>query len=172
MSTATATKAFSGLAAAVGGGAALHGAYTDFNPHTISGMMLLLAASTFLILSRVRAWIGDNRAERERLRDEGDKLADQRTRYFAAQAALECERDRIRADLRASQIAAEQTLADERDAMQQEFDDKRAELTRSTFQTAVEMVQDGLLEPGETTGARVIPLPAPSEHRRAERRPV
>lgn len=170
MSTASATKAFSGLAGAVGAAIALRGAFLPSTPHTVGGMGLMLAASTFLTLSLLRTWICDNTAERERLRHEGDKLAEERVKYVAAHAALQAERDRIRADLKAGEAAAEQRLATEREAMQDEFDNKRAELIRSTFETAVNMVQDGLLEPDER-GAEVIHLPTLPGVPRAARRP-
>lgn len=168
-SRAAATKAFCGAAGIVGAGIALRGAFLPSTPHTVAGMCLLLAASTLLTLSLVRGWLIDSSAERARLREQGDKLEAERTGYVAAHAALSAERDRVRADLRDAQEETRRTLAREREAMRDEFDAERSELIRSTFETAVRMVQDGLLEtPAEErdTG-RVIPLPTPHEYRHA-----
>lgn len=121
----------------------------------IGGTCLAMIALTGIILLSVRAWVIDVSAERHQLQLASRALNAERTTYITSQAALQEERGRMRADLAGSQVQIRQQLEREREALRQEFDDKRGELIRDTFEAAVRMVRAGLLDPPEPGGTVV-----------------
>ncbi|MFF5670323.1 hypothetical protein ACFY8S_09325 [Streptomyces hygroscopicus] len=140
----------------------------------IGGTCLAMTALAGIILLSVRTWITDVSAERCQLQLAARDLDTERTRYVAAQAALQEERGRMRADLASIQTQTRQELEREREALRQEFDDRRAELIRETFEEAVRMVRAGLLDTPEPRGT-VVRFPAqghPAERDRVRGRDV
>ncbi|MGW1840871.1 hypothetical protein [Streptomyces sp. NPDC002067] len=127
----------------------------------VAGVAVILLVLTWLVMVYLRRWICDTTAARERYDATRSDLDAERRSYVAFQAALQGERDRLRAELAAGRAALEERLRIERERLAQEFDDQRAELIRSTFESAVDLVQRGLLDaPAAEAGARVIRLPA------------
>lgn len=134
----------------------------DDMPHSLSGTSLIIAASTLIALTLIRAWVVDTRQEKEELADQRRSAAAQERKYFALQAALEGEMTRMRQDINAEQARITQTLAVEREAMQAKLEEDRLELSKEAFRAGVEMERAGLLKPEEPEHpANLIPFPSP-----------
>jgi hypothetical protein len=144
----------------------------ESNPaRSAGGACLTITGLTFFALAVLRRWITDTARERERHLDAARALQDEQTKYIAAQAALELERERVRRDAAAEHQQNIARLQAEREALEDQFEDKRAQLICETFETAVRMERAGLLddEPQQHETARVIGLfPQAARERAAE----
>ncbi|MBQ1122583.1 hypothetical protein [Streptomyces sp. B15] len=137
----------------------------------IAGGTTAVAALLVLGLVYVRGWVCDTTAARARYDQVSTKLEDERRRYVAFQASLQAERDRVRAEIAASRAALSEQLRIERDRLEQEFEDQRGELMRTSFEAGVDFTERGLLDPA-APGAQVIRLPDRSPHPETASRPA
>lgn len=130
------------------------------------GAVVVVVAMTVLALICIHGWVVTTAAARARWHTAADKLESERREYVAFQASVQAERDRVRGELAAGRKALDERGRIERERMQQEFDDARAELMISAFEAGVKAHRDGLLDP-PAPGAQVIHLPARAEHPQA-----
>lgn len=159
---------------AAGLGIAVYGTLNDDLPRTVAGSCLLTIALLLSALLSIRRWIIDAQSERHALARAIRDADDERTRYVAAQAALEMERQRV---LRDAAIEREQGLARVKaaqEAMREKFEEERSQLICESLETAVKLVEGGLLEgrPEAAGHAKVIAMPAPTRQREAQREGV
>ncbi|MEI5100371.1 hypothetical protein RB200_19815 [Streptomyces sp. PmtG] len=153
MTTAGATIMAAGLAAI------LYGVLRDDLARSLGGACLAMTALMPMALIAIRRWITDTSAERAHLADALRQAQDERTRYIAAQAALENEQGRLHRDLAADRARTAAMLIAERDGMQDEFEEQRAQLISETFEVAVDMERRGLLKPTDPSKGNLIRFP-------------
>ncbi|MFD7016029.1 hypothetical protein [Streptomyces sp. NPDC059928] len=149
---------------------AVYGTLNDDLPRTVAGSSLLTIALLLSALLSIRSWIIDAQSERHALARAIRDADDERTRYVAAQAALEMERQRV---LRDAAMEREQSLARVKAAqaaMREKFEEERARLICEALETAVKLVEGGLLEDrSEAVGhAKVIAMPSATRQREAQ----
>jgi hypothetical protein len=116
-------------------------------PHTVGGSCITLAALAVLGLILIRQWIVDTSEERRLLGAAQREAQSQRSKYFAAQAALQVEQGRLSLD-RAAQVRSDAArLLAEREALRAEFEDKRAALIAETMEATILMIRSGKAAP-------------------------
>jgi hypothetical protein len=138
----------------------LHGIAFDDLPRAVGGLGINLVGDTAIVLFMIRAWVTDTNAQRRELMEAQHLALAQRDRYFAAQAALECERSRITRDAAAERAADAARLQAEREALHAEFEERRAALIAETMETTILMLRSGKLTEGEQSAGKLIPFPA------------
>ncbi|MFF7142341.1 hypothetical protein ACFZB5_13970 [Streptomyces nodosus] len=166
-----ATAAMSMLVMAVGITAILYGAIRNDLARSVGGACLAIAALTLIALISIQKWITDTSEERRILAAATRQAQDERTRYIAAQAALENERGRLHRDLAAARARIAPTLAAERTKLAAEFEEDRARLISESFETGVLMERAGMLKPGAPAAreSNLIQFPGQEHARLPER---
>ncbi|WP_159056578.1 hypothetical protein [Streptomyces yokosukanensis] len=106
-----------------------------------------MTALTLLALTLIRYWIVNTREERRILAAAQREAQAERTRYIAAQAALECEQGRLNRDMTMARQSMAGDLLAEREAMRDHFEEKRAELISETMEATFRMFRDGKFAP-------------------------
>lgn len=152
MGLSTSSKAAAGAAAgvlAIGAAVITRSVDDDDIAESIGGACLVMVSLSTVICVLVRHWVTNTSEERQVLAAAQREAQGERSRYFAAQAALENERARLTRDMAAERARNTATLAAERDKMQAEFEEQRAQLASEAFRTGVEMERAGMLKPGQ-----------------------
>lgn len=165
----TATSKAAATVAAVlltsGFAAIIHSVSTDNVAASIGGACLVMVALTVTVCVLVRHWIVDTNTERAILAAAQHEAQAERSRYFAAQAALENEMGRLNRDMAAERARIARSLAAEQAKLRAQFEEERAELAAEAFRTGVEMERAGMLKPGaEKTQGVLIRFPRHPEH--------
>lgn len=161
--TTTMTRPAAAAAAlAVGVAVAVSGAWRGHPPVTVTGLCLTVVSLTLITLNTVKSWITDTSAERARLLAAVRQNDQTRGQYIAAQSTLASERERMRRDAEYEAAACATLLANERLKLQDEFEDQRAELICQTFEAAFQMIQNGILTAPRRGSRAVIPFPSPA----------
>jgi len=142
----TATAAAAGAFVA-GVAVALQSARHDHVAGSIIGSCLVLVALVVVVLVLVHRWVADVATERAALSVAQRQAVDERTRYIAAQAALENEQTRLNRDIAAERASNDARLKAERAKLRDEFEEERAQLAADAFQTGAEMERAGMLRP-------------------------
>ncbi|MFB6787627.1 hypothetical protein ACFCWT_13220 [Streptomyces olivaceus] len=124
----------------------------------LGGACLTMPVLTLVALVAVRRWIVDTRDERRALAAAQRQAEGERTRYIAAQAALENEQGRLRRDMAAERAQINARMAAEREALTIEFEERRATLVCETMEATVLMFKDGKFAPDSTTPGNLIRL--------------
>lgn len=133
------------------------------------GTCITLSALTVIALILIRHWIGDTSEERRLLAASQREAQAERSRYFAAQAALEVEQGRLTVD-RSTQLRADtKRLQVEREKMTADFEERRAALVSETIEEVVSMIVNGKLAPESPTENKVIQFPHQHSHPQPER---
>lgn len=161
-STAVATVTFGGVALT------LSGIVSNQVPHSLGGVGAIMIALTATVLLVIRRWVTDTRNERSILAATQRETQAERTRYIAAQAALENERTRMRRDLDAEHLALVERARVEREALDDEFEERRGDLINETMEAAVRMFSNGKFAPDTRRGATLIQFPQPQQNRSRE----
>lgn len=115
--------------------------------HSVSGTAVTMISLFVIALHRVHRWIRDTARERTDLADARKDAEAQERKYFALQAAIENEGVRMRRDMNSERHAIAMTLAKERRVMEEQFEQRRLELTQKAFREGVMMERDGHLRP-------------------------
>lgn len=118
---------------------------------SLGGACLTMPALTLIALVAIRRWVTDTSQDRRLLAASVREAQAKRDQYFAAQAALENEQGRLTRDAAADRARAVAAATAEREALHQQFEEKRAQLVCETFELAFEMARR-----------------APDEHARAD----
>ncbi|MEV6119874.1 hypothetical protein AB0M23_05010 [Streptomyces sp. NPDC052077] len=126
---------------------------------SLGGACLTMPVLTLIALVAVRRWIVDTRDERRVLAAAQRQAEVERTRYIAAQAALENEQGRVRRDVAAERSALAAQTSAERAAMEAEFEEKRAALICKTMEATVRMFHEGKFAPQPSATTNLIPFP-------------
>ncbi|MFJ6566281.1 hypothetical protein ACIQNU_02585 [Streptomyces sp. NPDC091292] len=152
------------------GGAALtlYGVTSGQAAHSLGGLAGTLVGLTAIILSVIHGWVTDTRSERIILAAVQREAQAERSRYIAAQAALENEQARLNRDAAAERARARAGLAAEREAMKIAFEEERAKLVCETFEAAVQMVRHGQLDDQPVKSEVVIQFPTQQPERSGE----
>lgn len=164
------TKATAATAAVVitaGLSAILYGVIRSDLARALGGACLTTPALVLLALVAIRAWVMNTNEERRQLAASTREAQAERSRYFAAQAALENEQARLNRDMASDRARAAATLAAERKSMEAYFDEKRAKLVTDAFTTGVQMERAGTLKPKKPETGNLIQFP--QQERAAER---
>lgn len=170
MDLTASTKATTATAAVVmtaGLSAILYGVIRSDLPRALGGACLTTPALVLLALVAIRAWVMNTSEERRLLAASTREAQAERSRYFAAQAALENEQVRLNRDMAADRARAAATLAADRKAMEAYFDEKRAKLVTDAFTIGVQMERAGMLKPKKPATGNLIQFP--QQERAAER---
>lgn len=152
----------------------LYGAWRDQLTHSLAGVVLSMVALTAIILVVIRRWVTNTSTERMVLAAAQRETQAERTRYIAAQAALENEQVRLRRDLDAERAALAAAAKVERAALAAEFEERRAALVSEAMEATFRMIRDGKFAPAPKSGT-VIRFPhqeqatAPQHERSRER---
>ncbi|WP_327671905.1 MULTISPECIES: hypothetical protein [unclassified Streptomyces] len=139
--------------------ATLYGALRHQISVSFGGGSLVVTALTLLSLILVRHWINDTRTERAALAAAQREAEAERSRYFAAQAALENEQGRLHRDLLAERAGIAATLSAGEAKLRSELEEERAQLTSEAFRTGVEMERAGMLRKPEQRRNNLIRFP-------------
>lgn len=137
-------------------------------PHSLGGVGTIMIALTAAVLLVIRRWVTDTRNERSVLAATQRETQAERTRYIAAQAALENERTRMRRDLDAEHVALVERARVEREVLDDEFEERRGELINQTMEATVRMFHNGKFAPDTRRGATLIQFPQPQQNRSQE----
>ncbi|NED73316.1 hypothetical protein G3I51_13385 [Streptomyces sp. SID9944] len=118
-----------------------------------------MIALTGIILTVVHKWVTDTSTERTALGAAQRETQAERTRYIAAQAALENEQARLHRDLAAERAALSESIKAERTALAAEFEERRASLIAETMEATVLMIRDGKFAPDTLPTGQLIRFP-------------
>lgn len=166
MTGAAATAVASGLAVV------LYGIIRSDTARAMGGTCLTLTALTAIALIVIRKWVVDTRDERRVLAAAQREALAERSRYFAAQAALENEQGRLNRDMAAERASLTSRLMAEREAMAGEFEERRASLIAETMEATALMIWEGKFAPPTPVQNKVIQLrqrqPQPERDRSRE----
>jgi hypothetical protein len=146
----------------------LHGIALDDIPRSVGGLGVALVGATATALVMIRIWVTDTGEQRHQLAHDQRLALAQRDRYFAAQAALECEQSRITQAAAAERAANAARLAAERDALHTEFEERRAALIAETMEATILMLRGDKLTADEKPAGNLIPFPQQLLHREPE----
>lgn len=132
---------------ATGMAVVIHGIITDNAARSAAGASLSITSLTFFALCQVKRWITSTERERDRHLDAARASDDERTKYIAAQAAMQIERQRMQRDATAERKQLAVRLATEQTAMRARFQEERDTLVCETVVATLQMVrEDGLLD--------------------------
>lgn len=139
--------------------------------HALAGVCLTTTSLTLLALVTIRRWIVTTAQERKRLADAIREVEAEKAKYITSQAALEMERQRIVRDADAERAALSAQAIAERQALHDEFDEKRAELVCKTLEASAKLLRRLDAEPLEAhEHAAVTPLFPDQQPERARER--
>lgn len=148
-----ATVMFGGMALA------LNGIATSQVPRSLGGVGAIMIGLTMVVLLVIHKWVTDTRAERSRLAAAQREAQEERSLCIAAQSALESERTRMRRDLDAEQVALLERARVEREALDDEFEERRAALICETMETTFLMVHNNKFAPDVPRRGTLIQFP-------------
>lgn len=156
-----ATVMFGGMALA------LNGIATSQVPRSLGGVGAIMTALTMVVLLVIHKWVTDTRTERALLAAAQREAQEERARYIAAQSALESERTRMRRDLDAEHVALLERARVEREALDDEFEERQSDLVNETMEATVRMFYDGKFAPDVRRRGTLIQFPQqqPQEQR-------
>lgn len=140
-------------------GLTLHGVWRDQASHSLAGVVLSMIALTIIILAVIHRWVTDTRLERQALAAAQRLAQTERATYTAAKAALENEQARLYRDLAADRAADTRRLKAERQAMEDEFEDARAELSNNAMEILATWMVGGKVRPPERQAGNLIQFP-------------
>ena len=164
-----AMAATAGTALVAGLAVVLYGTLRDDLARALGGTCVTLTALTVIALVLIRRWIVDTSEERRILAAAQREAERERSRYFAAQAALENEQGRLTRDRATERLADAARLKVERDAIAADFENRRGALIAETMEATMRMVRGGKLAPDAPASGTLIPFPHQQAHRQAER---
>lgn len=141
---------------------------TDATRNTAAAGAVVLLAGVSVTLVVIRRWIVDTTNERRILAAAQRQAEGERSRYFAARAALENEQCRLNRDMNAERQAIAVRLKAERGALQSEFEKGRSALIAETIESTVLMLSSGKPAPGQKPG-NLIPFPSQQQDPAPER---
>lgn len=155
------TRATISAAAAVLGGLTLtgDGVLTEDLPRVVAGTCLATAALVIAALLLVHRWVVDTADARKALAAAQREAERERSRYFAAQAALENEQGRLNRDMAAARANLAARLAAERQAMEDEFEERRGDVINEAMEATVRMFNRGKFAPDAARAANLIQFP-------------
>lgn len=168
---ATITASAAGL---LGGAlASVYGVARSSVPHSLTGLGLIVTASTAIALAILREWIVDTKDERRYLAAAQRQAESQHSQYFAARANLENEMVRNARDMAAERAANAASLVKEREALRAAFEADRLQQSQKAFRLGAQMERAGMLKPDEPAPTNLIQFPhqqpEPQEHPQPER---
>ena len=130
--------------------ALFYGILHNDTARSIGGACLIMTGLILSALVAIRRWIVDTGDERRILAAAQRQASEERTRYIAAQAALENEQARLNRDMAGERQRIAAPLIAEREAMRDEFEENKAALVAETMETTVRMFHGGKFAPEET----------------------
>jgi hypothetical protein len=119
----------------------LYGVVHDDLARALGGACLTMPALTLIALVAIRKWVTDTSEDRRLLAASIREAQAEKSRYFAAKAALENEQGRLTRDAAIDRRRAAVAAMAEREALHQQFEEKRAQLVCHTFEMAFEMAR-------------------------------
>lgn len=146
------------------------GVLYDNVPCTVGGSTLILTGVSVIALILIRTWISDTSDARSALAAAQRDTERERSRYFAAQAALENEQGRLRQELNNERRRIASQLVQEREAMNAAFEEKKAALVSETMEVTVRMFRNGDFAPDTLTTGQLIQFPKQEHPIRTTRR--
>lgn len=151
--------------------AILYGMARDDLPRAIGGLALTVTALTIIGLLVIRRWVTDTRDERRFLAATQRQAEAERATYVAAKAALVSEQGRLLQDVAAERAALTARLATEREAMQEEFDRARGEISADAMEQLASWITGGKVRPPDRPKNNLIRFPKqqPETHPQQER---
>ncbi|MFC9847741.1 hypothetical protein ACFWFF_01325 [Streptomyces sp. NPDC060223] len=168
LTAGTKATAVSAVAVMAGGiSVILYGIVRNDLARSLGGACLTMTALTLIAMVAIRRWTTDTGDERRILAASTREAQAERSRYVAAQAALENEQARLNRDMAAERARVAATLVAERRKMEAAFEEKRAQLATEAFTTGVQMERAGMLSPKKSEPGNLIQFP--QQERAAER---
>lgn len=129
--------------------ALLYGILHDDTARSIGGACLIMTALILTSLVAIRRWIVDTSEERRALADAQREARDEHHRYIASQAALENEQARLNRDMAIERQRIAAQLIAEREALRDEFEERKAALVAETMEATFLMIKGGKFAPEE-----------------------
>lgn len=154
--------------------ALLYGILHSDTARSIGGACLVMTALVLSALVAIRRWIVDTSEERRALADAQHQASEAQHRYIASQAALENEQARLNRDMAVERHRIAAQLIAEREAMRDEFEERKAALVAETMETTFLMIKGGKFAPEPPTGNLIqfpeqLPTQAPTPSRERSR---
>src|SRR5687768_9853814 len=97
-------------------------------PETIAGVVLCIFGQVVACMRILHGWITNTTAEKAQLQRAAQHLDDQAQKHAAGKLALDAEMARVRGDRIAAAARADEARRVERERLQAQFDEQRAEL--------------------------------------------
>lgn len=135
-------------------------------PAAVGGSCLTLCAMIGFSLVLIRSWVVDTRDVRQALAAAQRQAQARADTYLAAQAALENEQARLNRDMAEERRRIAATLIREREAMEAEFEERRATVIAESIEAAFHMFHNGKFAPDTSSTGRLIRFPR-QEHQSA-----
>lgn len=139
------------------------GILRDNLPSTVGGSCLIFSTVVVGALLLIRKWVSDTTLIRTALTATQREAERERSRYVAAQAALENEQGRLNQDMAEERRRIAASLIAEREAMRTEFEERRATLISETMEATFLMIQNGKFASDTTASGRLIQFPKQSQ---------
>lgn len=164
-----ATAVGAALVVSAGLASVTYGIAANDLPSAVGGAIFAVCALTLIALVVIRRWVTDTTAERRRLDDAVRAADDDRMRYTAALAGVEVERSRLRRDAAAAEHQLAARLNAERAALDEQFEEARAQLIVDTTVATLELVERGFPNiSAADLGARIIGFPTAGQRTPAD----
>ncbi|MFK0018264.1 hypothetical protein [Streptomyces sp. NPDC090798] len=119
----------------------LYGVVRNDLARSLGGACLTMTSLTLIALVAIKRWVTDTSEDRRLLAASIREAQAEKSRYFAAKAALENEQGRLTRDAAIDRRRAAVAAMAEREALHQQFEEKRAQLVCETFEMAFEMAR-------------------------------
>ncbi|MFF5451819.1 hypothetical protein ACFY40_11340 [Streptomyces sp. NPDC012950] len=165
------TYAVSALFIITGGVLVACGITLGSMPSVIAGVALCISSQLIACMHVLHRWITNVTAERAALADARQRLDQEAAKYSAGLLALAAERGRIQRDAITAASRRDATLKAEREALQAEFEEGRAELISRAMETALRLKQSGALDEPAARERVIVPFPQqPADYERIRER--
>jgi hypothetical protein len=127
--------------------------------HTVGGSCITLGALIAIGLVLIRSWVCDTRDIRAALSASQREAERERSRYFAAQAALTMEQGRLTQGMAAERRRIATILIREREKMEADFEERRATITCEAYEAGFLMARSGKCTSSTGRAGNLIPFP-------------
>jgi hypothetical protein len=143
----------------------------DATPETLAGVVLCISAQMLASMRLIYRWVTDTSVVRASLLLSKQRHDEEAAKYSAGLLAIAAEQDRTRREAIAGARRRDETLKIEREALQAEFEEKRATLVCQAIEAGVRLAQSGKLDEAPARERVVVPFPMqPVDYERARDR--
>lgn len=133
-------------------------------PYATAGSGLIISALVISALVLIRTWLNDTTDVRNSLAASQREAERERSRYITLRAHLENEQARLNRDAATAQQQMACDLLAERQALADEFEEKRNALVSDTMAITLQWVHEGKFDPeASAANGQIIHFPRPGQ---------